>query len=91
MIDTTSSLWRWTGSALMAAALCLFVASGVAAQQNYQSKDNNLGFDYPKRWQAAESGDRVLLTAPDGSHYTLLRDTLSPAPSGSPAWKAGSI
>jgi hypothetical protein len=79
------SFWRRSGSMLMAAALCLLVVSGTGARQTFQSKDNNLGFDPPKRWQVEESNDRVQLTAPDGSHYTLLRDTLSPAPSGSPA------
>lgn len=71
------SFRRGVGVALLFAALCLGSAFSAKAQQTFQSKDSNLGFDYPRRWQAEETGDHVLLTAPDGSHYTLLRDTLT--------------
>src|SRR5262249_978138 len=80
-----SSVLRRAGSALTAVSFCLFLATHTVAQQTYQSKTNTLEFDYPRRWQAEDSGNHILLTAPDGSHYTLQRDTLPLTSDSSPA------
>jgi hypothetical protein len=55
------------------------------AEETYTAPDGKLTFSYPQRWQAENAGERVRLTAPDGTHYFLLRDTISSLPGDSPA------
>ena len=55
---------------------------------NYTAPDGKLTFSYPRRWQADNDGQRVRLTAPDGTRYFVLRDTVAATPGDSPAANA---
>src|SRR5579871_4156569 len=56
-----------------------------AAQTTFTASDSAFSFRYPQRWQVTEKDDKILLTASDGSRYTLQRDTLTTLPTGSPS------
>src|SRR5689334_15479760 len=73
-------------AAIMFAFVMLIGGSlSVRAEETYTSPDGKLTFSLARRWQAENAGDRVRLTAPDGTTYYVLRDTVSVLPGDSPA------
>ena len=66
-------------------ALLVGGTHGARAEETYTSVDGKLTFSFPRRWQAETVGQRVRLTAPDGTHYFLDHDTISALPGDSPA------
>ncbi len=77
-ISTARTLAAWGLVGLLA-------GPSPARADTYTAPDGSLVFSYPRRWQAENDGPRIRITAPDGTHYFLLRDTISSLPGDSPA------
>lgn len=84
---TLKHIFRIVGVGL-ALSLCGRMAQ---AQTGYTAPDESYKFDYPQRWKVEPQGEKLLLTAPDGSHYTLQQTALTAASAASPVndpeWK----
>lgn len=65
--------------------LLLGICRSARAEDTYTAPDGKLVFSYARRWQVENVGDRVRLTAPDGTHFFLLRDTITSPSGDSPA------
>ncbi|HLK55377.1 MAG TPA: c-type cytochrome domain-containing protein [Chthonomonadaceae bacterium] len=77
--------WR-RGSTLGVIGMALCLAGAAAhAQTSYTAPDASYRFDYPQRWKVAAQGEKLQLTAPDGSRFTLQLDPLTSPPPASPA------
>jgi mono/diheme cytochrome c family protein len=76
--------YRRSLRSFLAIGLLCAVLRPIGAQTNYTATDSSFTFQYPRRWKIENKSDKLLITAPDGSHYTLQRDTITPVPTGAP-------
>jgi hypothetical protein len=67
------------------AFLLLGSSRSARAEDVYTAPDGKLTFSFPRRWTAENIGDKVRITAPDGTRFFLLKDTISAVPGESPA------
>jgi len=68
-----------TALAVALVAILTFSISNPSGAQTFTTPDQSFSFKYPQRWEAADSGGMIKITAPDGSHYTLKIDTVETA------------
>jgi len=74
--------------AITLAVLGVILPGGIEhakAEETYTAPDGKLTFTFPRRWTTENVGDRVRITASDGSHFLMLKDTISVLPGESPA------
>ncbi|HLJ53419.1 MAG TPA: c-type cytochrome domain-containing protein [Chthonomonadaceae bacterium] len=77
---------RWFAAVRMCVLAATVVCSGTASRADtFTSADGALAFEFPRRWQAEADGARIRITAPDGSHFFVTRDSISTLPGASPA------
>src|SRR3989442_14775528 len=66
-------------------AVTVLTAIPSLAQPEFTTSDKSLSFTYAQGWKVEGDGAKITLSAPDGSKYTLTRDSIPSPGSGEPA------